>query len=433
METKPFNLQSPEQIAKDYGGNKQKIAQAMQMGVVDPTAGTLAGMFIDRMRAAAQQEAAPQQTVAQQTFAPPAPPMPPGGAGLGAIAPGGAPPAPPPMGGPPMGPPPPMGGPPPMEPPSPMGPPPSMASGGIVGLPLPPNMFDEPDNGGYANGGIVAFAEAGAVKKPQTASEKMRQLSVTDPEEIKRRMDEREALLGRETKYSDMQRGYYESEMSPEAQAAQKKQDMYMTLAQIGAKMATTPGGFLRGAAAGIESALPGAQQMAKERKQGMREAIDALAAQEGATNKQRAELMNMTLSEIQATKQMVAEGIKLDQAMQIAREGNATEMAKARLAASAQRYSADRGASAMEKQLRAEDFKRSEEGRKWVRQGLQTNGPYMKAMQRGDFGTAMAIENKAMQDNGIPVFSDGASSLGGQAAPAAAGSQLPPGTVRIN
>ena len=69
METKPYSLQAPEQIAKDYGGNKQKIAEAMQIGVLDPTAGTLAGMFIDRMRAAAQAEQAPQQTVAQQVFA----------------------------------------------------------------------------------------------------------------------------------------------------------------------------------------------------------------------------------------------------------------------------------------------------------------------------------------------------------------------------
>ena len=48
METKAYKIQAPEQIAKDYGGNKQKIAEAMTLGVVDPTAGTLAGMFIDR-------------------------------------------------------------------------------------------------------------------------------------------------------------------------------------------------------------------------------------------------------------------------------------------------------------------------------------------------------------------------------------------------
>ena len=428
METKPFDLQSPEQIAKDYGGNKQKIAQAMQMGIIDPTAGTLAGMFIDRMRSAAQQEVAPQQTVAQQTFAPPAPPAPPmpppGGAGLGAIAPG-APPAPPPTGGPPMGPPPPM------EPPSPMGPPPSMASGGIVGLPLPPSMFDEPGNGGYAGGGIVAFAEAGAVKKPKTSGERMAEAFRLNPESIQQSMVDLEKLAPRETKYSDMQRQQYERELTPEAMAARKKQDMWMTLAQIGAKMATTPGGFLRGAAAGIESALPGAQEMAKERRQEMRQAMDALAAQEGATNKQRMELLNMSYAMQLKVADAVAKGIELEQALQLAREEMRNRLSVAGIGASAQRYSADRNASAMERQMQAQQFKESEEGRKWVRQGLQAVGPYMEAVRKGDFATARAIEDKAMQENGIPVFSAPTPS-GGRSSPAA-GSQLPPGAVLIN
>lgn len=159
METKPYNLQSPEQIAKDYGGNKQKIAEAMQMGIIDPTAGTMAGMFIDRMRSAAQMEAAPQQTVAEQVFAPPAPPQPPMGApaGLGATPEAAA-----------M---PPMDAAPPQEMPS-QGEMPMMAEGGMVppyasggglsDMPLPDGMFDELSNGGfsdnYAGGGLVAFA-----------------------------------------------------------------------------------------------------------------------------------------------------------------------------------------------------------------------------------------------------------------------------------
>lgn len=172
METKPFTMQSPEQIAKDYAGNKQKIAEAMQMGIIDPTAGTLAGMFIDRMRSAAQQEAVPQQTVAQQVFAPPAPPAPP--AGLGATPQAAA--------MPPMGPPPEMGMPPQeMAPPqmdmgAPQGEMPMMAEGGMVppyasggglsDVPIPDGMFDEPSNGGfgdgYAGGGMVAFADGGS-------------------------------------------------------------------------------------------------------------------------------------------------------------------------------------------------------------------------------------------------------------------------------
>jgi len=167
--TKPYTLQSPEQIAKDYGGNKQKIAEAMQMGIVDPTAGTIAGMFIDRMRAAAQTEQAPQQTVAQQVFAPPAPPT----GGIGMPAPQGA----PPQGAPPQGAPPAppaglggtpeaaqmqaampeMGAPEMPQEEAPM----EMAGGGIASLPIPDTMFDEPNNGGYADGGIVAFAAGG--------------------------------------------------------------------------------------------------------------------------------------------------------------------------------------------------------------------------------------------------------------------------------
>lgn len=150
METKPYNLQSPEQIAKDYGGNKQKIAEAMQMGIVDPTAGTLAGMFIDRMRSAQMQEQAPQQTVAEQVFAPPQP----------------APAAAPPQGGAPAG----LGVTPEaaqmpqqMPPMPPQGAPMGMAAGGLTTLPLPDTMFDEPDDGGYAGGGLVAFAPGGPV------------------------------------------------------------------------------------------------------------------------------------------------------------------------------------------------------------------------------------------------------------------------------
>jgi murein DD-endopeptidase MepM/ murein hydrolase activator NlpD len=163
---KPFSIQAPENIAKEYGGNKQKIAQAAQMGIVDPTAAVLAGMFIDRMRSAQVMESAQQPTVAQQVLGgePPAPP-----AGLGATPEAAA--------MPPMGPPPEMGAPPPMDAPQEM---PMMAAGGMVppyasggglsDVPVPDGMFDEPSNGGfgdgYAGGGIVAFAQGDEVVDP---------------------------------------------------------------------------------------------------------------------------------------------------------------------------------------------------------------------------------------------------------------------------
>lgn len=66
----PYSLQSPETLAKEYGGDKQKLAKAAQQGLVDPTAAVMAGMFIDRMRTAQGAMQAMQPTVAQQVFSP---------------------------------------------------------------------------------------------------------------------------------------------------------------------------------------------------------------------------------------------------------------------------------------------------------------------------------------------------------------------------
>jgi hypothetical protein len=110
-----MDMMSPEKVAAKYNGDKQKIGQAAQMGLLNPTVAVMAGMFIDRMRGAAAQEQAPQSTVAQDTMAP-AQAAP---AGLGAISQA------------------------PME-------------SGLEALPTP-NL----DNAEYAGGGIVAFQGGG--------------------------------------------------------------------------------------------------------------------------------------------------------------------------------------------------------------------------------------------------------------------------------
>ena len=149
METKRFSMGSPEAIAKFFGGDKQKILQALQSGALavvapppfDQTLALAAGNYADRMRSAQMQP--PQSTVAQQVMggAPQAPgAVPPGGLGM---TPSAAPPMAPGM-APPMAPPP-------QE--APMG----MAGGGLSDLPIPDTMFDENRNGGYAGGGIIAF------------------------------------------------------------------------------------------------------------------------------------------------------------------------------------------------------------------------------------------------------------------------------------
>lgn len=129
METKPFSIQSPEQIAKDYAGNKQMIAHAAQSGLLDPTAAVLAGMFIDRAHGSQAMGQPQQQTVAQQVFAPP-------------------------MQQAPM-----MGGQAPMM----GGQAPGMSMGGLTTLDVPESVFDEPDDAGHAGGGIVSFASGSSV------------------------------------------------------------------------------------------------------------------------------------------------------------------------------------------------------------------------------------------------------------------------------
>lgn len=351
METKPYNLQSPEQIAKDYGGNKQKIAEAMQMGVLDPTAGTLAGMFIDRMRSAAQAEAAPQQSVAQQTFAPPAPAAPPMGtpAGLGATPQAAA--MPPMNATPPMGAVPPQGEMPMMAEGGMV--PPYASGGGLSDLPMPDGMFDEPSNGGfgdgYAGGGIVAFAGAGPVeeeeeeeaiysspqelveeqqtggivaagdKAPKKGTTYLPGMQFQQPANLLARFkqnvlgssDLADELSPRETKRAKQLEALLEEEMSPEALKARRKEDMWMALGQIGAKMATTPGSLLQAAGAGIGEALPGIAAAAKERRGAKRALTKELLSEERLSNKELADRFNTSLD-------MVVKGIvPLEEAFQ--------------------------------------------------------------------------------------------------------------------
>jgi hypothetical protein len=380
---KPFSIQSPEDIAKEYAGNKQKIAQAMQMGVVDPTAGVLAGMFIDRMRSAQMQEGMPQATVAQQVMggAPPtpAPPLPAGGLGATSQA---APPMAPQMG---------------MAPPMPEAPPMGMADGGLASLPVPDAMFDEPSNGGfddgYAGGGIVAFADGGStwgdyieqmvmqldpniqisgrartparnaevggvagsyhlidaardIRTPEgmDKNEFIAQLKgvfgpdydvipskgrsvhvepgpklgekvrggarpsgapATMPErdvqsaEGRRRLSDDQLALAQE-RFATLPEGglgeleaYYRGELDPKAQREERKQDMWMALAQLGANMAASKSPFfLQAAGEAIASALPGVAASKKERKEAERDARKGLREVLGLARDEQKEVL---------------------------------------------------------------------------------------------------------------------------------------------
>ena len=410
METKPYSLQSPEQIAKDYGGNKQKIAEAMQMGIIDPTAGTLAAMFIDRMRSAAQTEAAPQQSVAQQVFAPPAPqmpmgmpPMPQGApAGLGATPQAAA--MPPMPGGAPMAaPPPPMG----MPSPQPV---PGMAAGGLAALPIPDDMFDEPTNGGfddgYRSGGLVAFSggtgpdgvrgtadddeEVPARSPSLTNAEVGGDVSSVSPTDIVvtgQREGEQDLsplymrptlfaplpsgyggyddTLGgnletinqevtREVEEAKRYREYLNRMLDPAEQKKRRREDMWMTLGQIGARMATTPGSLLQAASTGIAEALPGVRSASAERRGEERAAQQARVAEERTSNRELMERATMASEMLKGYNSLnealqnnnfrnLWESLGRDSNERIARIQAAANVTSQGIAARASMYGADR------------------------------------------------------------------------------------------
>ena len=307
--SKPFSIQSPEDIAMEYGGNKRKIAQAMQLGVVDPTAGVLAGMFIDRMRAAQLQEQAPQATVAQQVMggAPPVPPTAPSG-GLGAT----------PQAAPPMAPA--QGGMPPeaaMAPPqgAPVGMaeggmvPPYAAGGGLSDAPIPDGMFDEPSNGGfgdgYAGGGLVAFGPGGEVSFEEDFDATFGKKG--QPEELsyygysldpRKNMDIAREMMGiPESKYSGMLEKDLLETLDPAAMEKRRKGRMWGALADIGFRLAASSNPDFFGALgeAGM-GALPAAQQAKQLEKSDQRYARKALADLEAGRNTQRAQIAAQAL-----------------------------------------------------------------------------------------------------------------------------------------
>jgi hypothetical protein len=322
MEIGPISFQAPAEIAKKYGGNKQKIAQAMQMGVIDPTAGMLAGMFIDRMRSAAQQEQVPQQTIAQQVMAPKPAPAPPMGA--------------PPMGAPPAG----LGAtpeaaqmmappmqqamaPPPMEQAMGMAEggmvPPYMNNGGLAELPVPDGMFDEPHNGSYAGGGIVAFNPGGLASTSEDDKEMM---VVNAPRPKKPRslgplpsfdipssifgmsgdvmtnMDRLKETYTPQTKQMDRATQAYEEELTPEGLKKRRDEDLGAFLMNFGANLASTtvPGGFLASAGDALKNTTPLLRESAKERRADQRQMLKNLQENEGLSNKEAKEARNLAL-----------------------------------------------------------------------------------------------------------------------------------------
>lgn len=293
MQTKPYNLQAPEAIAKEYGGNKQAIARAAQSGLVDPTAAVLAGMFIDRMRNAAAQEQVPQQTVAQQVLSPQPQQAP---VGLGATPAAQQMPA-----------------------PDQMGASPAMAGGGLTDLPVSESMF--PDE--YAGGGIVAFAGGGVPGYRTAGSVDLNDLSSlinlqqeADPfySGTEAPFDPYAKLRGLEDYFLERRKGiaapereamrkYYKEEL-PERLKKQKEENLYELLTKFGLGMAaSSKPTFLQAAGESAGKLTPDIGEMAKARRTGEETARKGRYELEKV---ERAEQMDaLKAAETYATKEM--------------------------------------------------------------------------------------------------------------------------------
>ena len=285
---KPFSIQAPEDIAKDYAGNKQMIAQAAQMGVVDPTAAVLAGMFIDRMRSAQVMEAGQQPTVAQQVLGGGGSPMP-SPQGLGA--------------NPSMPPPPPQM--PPMAPPQGMAPPQApqmapqgMAMGGVASLSIPNAMFDEPMNGGfgdgYAGGGLVAFATGNKVED-EAMPDTFYGYNYKDP---MANLAVRDKMFGApQTKYEEEAEADFLRRRSPEYMKAAGKKDINQFLMELGANMmAGTSPYAIQNIGAALAPAARSAAERAKERRAEEREIRRGLLDLEQGKNTRAAQRASQAL-----------------------------------------------------------------------------------------------------------------------------------------
>jgi len=281
METKPFSIQSPRQVLMDHGGDLQLISLGMQRGTIDPTVGTLAAVLKKHMVADAQAAQAPTQTVAQQLFTPPAP--------MGA----------PPMGAPPAG----LGATPeaaqmmappmqqamapsPMEQPMGMAEggmvPPYMNNGGLAELPVPEDMFSEPNNGGYAGGGIVSFA-AGTPGTVKAADDNKNMFGyASDPMAL---VEEYRKLYQPKTEASERAKKLYNESLSEEGQKKLRNEDIGSFLMNFGGNLASRAGPFLSAAGDSLVATAPMLREASKERRAEQREAIKQLALDEGASN----------------------------------------------------------------------------------------------------------------------------------------------------
>jgi hypothetical protein len=183
---------------------------------------------------------------------------------------------------------------------------PYASGGGLSDMPLPDDMFDENRNGGfddgYAGGGLVAFATGAAVDADEDGDGNPDTYFGYNYKDPSANAAMRDRLFGvPESKYAQEYEADLLQRRSPEALGKRRKEDMWMALGQIGARMAQTPGSIFQAAGAGISEALPGIAASAKERRAEEREIQKGLIDLEQGRNTAAAQKA-MQLIEMQRT-----------------------------------------------------------------------------------------------------------------------------------
>jgi hypothetical protein len=309
--------------------------------------------------------------------------------------------------------------------------PPYASGGGLSDMPLPDGMFDEPSNGGfgdgYAGGGIVAFLTGGEVddknKDPNdvngdgkvdgndilvTAQKDDKDLSVLQKrgmmfgsipsgyggfdDTLGGNLETINQEVPREVKRYQQYQAYLDKILDPEERKKSKKEDMWLALGQIGARMAQTPGSLLQAAGAGIGEALPGIAAAAKERRGEERAVIKEMMTEERIGNKEVMERANMALDMLKGYN--VNEKSFQDQNFNnmLTRLGIDADIMKAKImagagirealiAGSASRYGSDR-------QVESERYRRQtgiiDAVREAISKGGSNYGEYQKALKAG-------------------------------------------------
>jgi hypothetical protein len=124
------------------------------------------------------------------------------------------------------------------------------------------------------------------------------------------------ALAPQQTKYSERLTKELEKSLDEKEQKKRVLENLDMAMIRMGVKMAQTPGSILQSALAGAGEAQPGFEAGVKEQRAEARDAVKALAEQEGISNKAAREAANLAM-EMTMKYGTIAEAMK-DRAVQI-------------------------------------------------------------------------------------------------------------------